>query len=62
MVKLEEIIDITNGIGLNSDYYTTQGKYNHLTCGNLDYVNNSLVDDCSCKYWDCLGCQIIIEM
>ena len=38
--KLGEILDVTRGASLSGEYYTTEGDYIRLTCGNFDYQNN----------------------
>ena len=38
--KLGEILDVTRGASLSGEFYTTEGKYIRLTCGNFDYQNN----------------------
>jgi restriction endonuclease S subunit len=38
--KLGEILDVTRGASLNGKFYTTEGEYIRLTCGNFDYQNN----------------------
>lgn len=38
--KLGEILDVTRGAGLRSEFYATEGEYIRLTCGNFDYQNN----------------------
>ena len=38
--KLGEILDITRGTSLSGEFYSTEGEYIRLTCGNFDYQNN----------------------
>ena len=38
--KLGEILDVTRGASLSGEYYSTEGEYIRLTCGNFDYQNN----------------------
>ena len=38
--RLGELIDVTRGASLSGEFYTTEGKYIRLTCGNFDYQNN----------------------
>lgn len=38
--RLGEILDVTRGASLSGEFYTTEGKYIRLTCGNFDYQNN----------------------
>lgn len=38
--KLGELLDITRGASLSGEFYSTEGEYIRLTCGNFDYQNN----------------------
>ena len=38
--KLGEILNVTRGASLSGEFYTTEGEYIRLTCGNFDYQNN----------------------
>ena len=38
--KLGDILDVTRGASLSGKYYSTEGIYVRLTCGNFDYKNN----------------------
>ncbi|MGM9764013.1 MAG: restriction endonuclease subunit S [Candidatus Cryptobacteroides sp.] len=38
--KLGDILDVTRGASLSGKYYSTEGVYVRLTCGNFDYKNN----------------------
>ncbi|MCD8266021.1 MAG: restriction endonuclease subunit S [Prevotellaceae bacterium] len=38
--RLGDLVDITRGASLSSEYFATEGKYVRLTCGNFDYKNN----------------------
>ncbi len=45
--KLGEILNVTRGTSLNSEFYATEGKYIRLTCGNFDYHNNCFKENTS---------------
>ena len=45
--KLGELIDVTRGASLSGDYYSTEGEYIRLTCGNFDYKNNCFKENTS---------------
>ena len=38
--NLVEILNVTRGASLSCEFYTTEGEYIRLTCGNFDYQNN----------------------
>lgn len=38
--KLGELLEVTRGASLSGEYFSTQGDYMRLTCGNFDYQNN----------------------
>ena len=38
--KLGELLNITRGASLSGEFYSTEGEYIRLTCGNFDYQNN----------------------
>ena len=43
--KLGDLIEVTRGMSLPGEFYSTEGKYIRLTCGNFDYVNNSFKEN-----------------
>lgn len=43
--KLGDLIDVTRGMSLPGEFYSTEGEYIRLTCGNFDYVNNSFKEN-----------------
>lgn len=45
--KLGEILDVKRGASLVGEYYSTEGKYVRLTCGNFDYNNNCFKENTS---------------
>ena len=45
--KLGELIDVTRGASLSGEYYSTEGEYIRLTCGNFDYKNNCFKENTS---------------
>ncbi len=45
--KLGELIDATRGASLSGEYYSTDGKYVRLTCGNFNYRNNCFKENTS---------------
>lgn len=45
--KLGELVDVTRGASLSGEYYSTNGKYIRLTCGNFDYRNNCFKENTS---------------
>ena len=38
--KLGDLLEVTRGASLSGEYFSTQGDYMRLTCGNFDYQNN----------------------
>ena len=44
---LGELIEVTRGASLSGEYYSTEGKYIRLTCGNFDYHNNRFKENTS---------------
>ena len=45
--KLGELVDVVRGASLSGDYYSTEGEYIRLTCGNFDYRNNCFKENTS---------------
>ena len=45
--KLGELVDVARGASLSGDYYSTEGEYIRLTCGNFDYRNNCFKENTS---------------
>ena len=45
--KLGDLLDIKRGTSLSGEYYSTEGDYVRLTCGNFDYTNNSFKENTS---------------
>lgn len=45
--KLGDLLEVMRGASLSGEYYSTEGKYVRLTCGNFDYVNNCFKDNTS---------------
>lgn len=45
--KLGELVDVARGTSLSGDYYSTEGEYIRLTCGNFDYRNNCFKENTS---------------
>ena len=45
--KLGELLDIKRGAGLSGKFYSTEGEYIRLTCGNFDYENNCFKENLS---------------
>ena len=43
--KLGDLIEVTRGMSLPGEFYSTEGEYIRLTCGNFDYVNNSFKEN-----------------
>lgn len=43
--KLGDLIDVTRGQSLPGEFYSTEGEFIRLTCGNFDYVNNSFKEN-----------------
>lgn len=43
--KLGDLIEVTRGMSLPGKFYSTEGEYIRLTCGNFDYVNNSFKEN-----------------
>ena len=43
--KLGELMEVTRGMSLCGDYYSTEGDLMRLTLGNFDYRNNCFKDD-----------------
>ena len=43
--KLGDLIEVTRGMSLLGEFYSTEGEYIRLTCGNFDYVNNSFKEN-----------------
>ncbi len=45
--KLGDLLDVKRGTSLSGEYYSTEGEYVRLTCGNFDYTNNSFKENTS---------------
>ena len=45
--KLGDLLDVKRGTSLSGEYYSTEGDYVRLTCGNFDYTNNSFKENTS---------------
>ncbi len=45
--RLGELVDVTRGASLSGEYYSTNGEYIRLTCGNFDYRNNCFKENTS---------------
>jgi len=45
--KLGELIDVTRGMSLSGEFYSTEGKLVRLTLGNFDYVNGGFKQNTS---------------
>lgn len=43
--KLGDLIEVTRGMSLPGEFYSTEGECIRLTCGNFDYVNNSFKEN-----------------
>lgn len=43
--KLGDLIEVTRGMSLPGEFYSIEGEYIRLTCGNFDYVNNSFKEN-----------------
>ncbi len=43
--KLGELMEVTRGMSLGGEFYSTQGELMRLTLGNFDYKNNCFKDD-----------------
>ena len=43
--KLGELMEVTRGMSLGGEFYSTKGELMRLTLGNFDYKNNCFKDD-----------------
>ena len=43
--KLGDLLEVTRGMSLSGEYYSTEGELMRLTLGNFDYHNNCFKDD-----------------
>ena len=45
--KLREVLEVRRGASLAGEYYSQEGEYVRLTCGNFDYNNNCFKENTS---------------